>query len=371
MGDKKFKIYIDCGTSKIRAGAFYKTNTKEIFITESKFLYEHSNIESEVQKIIFSLEENTKEYVNDINLMIDSPKMISIGISISKKLDGSELKHEYIEFLIQDAKQQILKYYNDQNIIHIIIMSHKIDNVEYTILPDNINCNLISLDVLFICIPKKTTEYYKNIFSKFDISVNKFFCTSYVKSNNYKNNFSFADNLLFIDIGYNKTSIAHFYKNEIIFLDTIAVGGNHITKDISKILKVEINEAENLKLNFDKNQKLLDDKQISLNLIRQIIFARIEEILELSTKFINLNSNYTMLNGYKIVLIGEGSKILDNKFKEMISFTNDIDLLEETTADICQSGLELEEEPNKHEVILIQKRKIKQGFFERLFHFFK
>ncbi len=371
MGDKKFEIYIDCGTSKIRAGAFCKNNTKKTFITESKFLYEHLSLESEVQKIIFSLEKNAKEYVNDISLMLDSPNMISIGISISKKLDGSELKNEYIEFLIQDAKQQILKYYQDQKIIHIIIMNHKVDNVEFTILPENINCNLISLDILFICIPKKTTEYYKNIFSKFDISISKFFCTSYVKSNNYKNNFSFADNLLFIDIGYDKTSIAHFYKNEIIFLDTIPVGGNHITKDISKILKVDINEAENLKLNFDKNQKLLDDKKISLNLIRQIIFARIEEILELSTKFINLNLNSSIPNGYKIVLIGEGSKILDNKFKEMISFSSDIDLLEETTVDICQSGLKLEEEPNKHEVVLIQKRKIKQGFFERLFYFFR
>ena len=33
--------------------------------------------------------------------------------------------------------------------------------------------------------------------------------------------------------------------------------------------------------------------------------------------------------------MGDGSKILDNKFKEKISFSNDVDLLEETTIDIC------------------------------------
>jgi len=370
MSDKKFEIYFDCGSSKIRAGAFYKENPKENFYFESKFLHDSSSKDSEIQKIIFSLEKNTKEYVNDINLMIDSPKMKSIGISISKKFDGSQLKKEYIQFLIQDAKQQILKYYEDQNIIHIIITSNKIDNVEYTILPDDINCNLISLDILFICIPKETIDYFKKIFFKFDISVNKFFCTTYAKSINYKNNFAFADNLLFIDIGFNKTSVAHYYKNNILLLNALPIGGNHITKDISKILEVDINEAESLKLNFDKNQKFLDEKNISLNLIQQIIFTRIEEILELSTKFINTDLNSTMLDGYKIVLIGEGSKILDNKFKEKITFANDIDLLDETTVDICQSGLKLGEEPNRQEVVLIKKIKIKYGFFEKLFHFF-
>jgi cell division protein FtsA len=371
MSDNKFEIYFDCGSSKIRAGAYNKVNPKEKFSLESKFFHYDLSIESEVQKIISSLEKNTKEYINDVNLMVDDSKMISIGISISKKLDGSKLKKEYIQFLIQDAKQQVLKSYRNQNIIHIIIMNHKIDNVEYAILPENINCNFLSLDILFICIPKCTIEYLKKIFSKFDISVNKFFCSSYSKSINYKGNFSFADNLLFIDIGFNKTSIAHYYKNNIISLDTLAVGGNHITKDISKILKVDIDEAEKLKLNFDKDQELLDEKNISLNLIQQIIFARIEEVLELSTEFINLNLNSTMLDGYKIVLMGEGSKILDNKFKEKISFASDIDLLDETAEDICQSGLKLGKEPNKQEVVLIQKRKTNQGFFEKLFHFFR
>ena len=53
-----------------------------------------------------------------------------------------------------------------------------------------------------------------------------------------------------------------------------------------------------------------------------------------------------------------------------VSSQIEIDLLEETTEDICQSGIKLGEVPNKQEVVLIKKRKTKQGFFERLFHFF-
>ena len=52
MINKKFQVYFDCGFSKIRAGAFNKDNTDETFITESKFFFDHTNINLEIQKMI-------------------------------------------------------------------------------------------------------------------------------------------------------------------------------------------------------------------------------------------------------------------------------------------------------------------------------
>ena len=68
--------------------------------------------------------------------------------------------------------------------------------------------------------------------------------------------------------------------------------------------------------------------------------------------------------------MGEGSKILDNKYKDQISFSNDIDFLEETLEDVCQSGLKFGMGLNKQGVIVMPKKHTKQGFFEKLFHFF-
>ena len=53
--------------------------------------------------------------------MVDSPDILSVGISISKKLNGSILKKDDIKFLIQDAKQQVLRNYTNHNISHIVI----------------------------------------------------------------------------------------------------------------------------------------------------------------------------------------------------------------------------------------------------------
>jgi cell division protein FtsA len=69
--------------------------------------------------------------------------------------------------------------------------------------------------------------------------------------------------------------------------------------------------------------------------------------------------------------MGEGSRILDNKFKEKISFSHEIDLLEETTQSIFDTSLKSRAGLNKQEVVIIPKKQIKVGFFEKLFHFFK
>ena len=369
MNTKNFQTYFDCGFSKVRAGVFDKDNESRAFYSESKYLVDHLNLDSEIQKIISYFEQNTNEYINDINLMIDSPKMLSVGISVSKKLSGSKLRQEDVQFLIQEAKQLILKYHKDQSIIHIIIDNYKVNGIEYSYLPNEVECSFICLDILFICLPIDTIEYFKSFFLKSDISINQIFCSSYAKSINYKDNLNLINSVSFVDVGFNKTSIISYTKDKIVSLDVLPIGGNHITKDISKVLKIDWEQAENIKLNFDKDKSLINEKTFSLELVQKIIFARTEEILELCAESIKLN--LVKSGHFKMVLMGEGSKILDNQYKDKIDVSNDIDFLEETTEDICYSAFRLGAGINKQEVVVIPKKPIKHGFFEKLFHLFR
>jgi cell division protein FtsA len=368
MNNKNFQTFFDCGFSKVRASTINTNNSKEVFYIESEFFTDRSNLDLKIQKIITSLEKDTNEYINNINLMIDSPKMLSIGISLSKKFDGSILKKTSIKFLIQEAKQEILKYYANYNIAHIIINNYKIDGIDHYFLPDEIKCHFISLDIFFICLPTDLVLYFKNIFSKSNILIDQIICSSYAKSINYKNSLNLSGHVSFIDVGFNKTSIISYENDKILSLDILPIGGNHITKDISKILEIELERSEKIKLNFDENHKLLNESDISIYILQKIIFSRNEEILELCSK--SINSNSTANNKFKMVLAGYGLKTLDNKHKDKISFSNDIDFLEETLEDICQSGSKFILGLNKQEVLVVPKKLLKQGFFEKLFHFF-
>jgi cell division protein FtsA len=301
--------------------------------------------------------------------MLDSPKMFSVSISLSKKLEGSKLKQTNIQFLVQEAKQQILKHYVNHNIVHIIINNYKIDGIDYSYLPDEIKCDLVSLDIFFICLPTDLVIYFKKIFSKSNILVNQIICSSYVKSINYKNNINLSGYTSFIDVGFNKTSIISYYNDKILSLDILPIGGNHITKDISQILEIDLESSEQKKRNFDQNLKILNDQDVSINTLEKIIFARTEEILELCAK--SIESNLYTLDKFKMILMGEGSKILDNQHKDKISFSNDVDFLEEKLEDICQSGFKFITGLNKQEVVVVPKKQTKHGFFEKFFHFFR
>jgi cell division protein FtsA len=173
----------------------------------------------------------------------------------------------------------------------------------------------------------------------------------------------------FIDVGFNKTSIISYYNDKILSLDVLPIGGNHITKDISKILEIDLENSEKKKINFDQNLNFSNDKNVSAEALQEIIFARTEEILELCAK--SIESNSYKLSNFKMILMGEGSKILDNQHKDKITFINDIDFLDEKLEDICQSGFKFITELNKQEVVMVPKKQIKQGFFEKFFHFFR
>ena len=369
MNKGTFQTFFDCGFSKVRSGTFNRNNSREAFYFESEFFTNRSNLELQIQKIITLLEESTNEYIDNINLMIDSPKMLSIGISLSKKLDGSKLKKTNIQFLVQEAKQLVLKNYINHDIAHIIINNYKIDDIDYSYLPDEIECDFISLDILFICLPTDLVLNLKKIFSKSNILVDQIICSSYAKTINYKDNLNLTGHVSFMDVGFNRTSVISYFNDKILSLDVLPIGGNHITKDISQILKIDLAKSEQEKRNFNQNLKILNNEDISINILQKIIYARTEEILELCAK--SIASNPYPLDKFKMILTGEGSKILDNEHKGKIPFSNDLDFLEETLEDICQSGFKFITDLNKQEVVVVPKKQIKHGFFEKFFHFFR
>jgi len=52
MSINKHQIYVDCGSSKIRAGAFQETSLNKTLHVESKFFFKHTEIRAEINKII-------------------------------------------------------------------------------------------------------------------------------------------------------------------------------------------------------------------------------------------------------------------------------------------------------------------------------
>ena len=99
MSDKKFQTIIDCGFSRIRAGAFNEEDNNKPFFIESNFYIDQPNLKLEIQKIVASLEKFTNEYINNIDLMVDSSKTISVAISVFKKIEELKLRQDDLSLI--------------------------------------------------------------------------------------------------------------------------------------------------------------------------------------------------------------------------------------------------------------------------------
>ena len=134
------------------------------------------------QSSIFDIEKLTKEFVRDIYLIVETPQSTSIKLSVTKNNEGNKIIKEDAMYLVQDAKQQLLKSNQDLGIIHIIVENYVLDNIQHKFLPLNQICNKFSIDVKFICFPKSLLKNFEKLFSKQQIFINRFICFNYIKT---------------------------------------------------------------------------------------------------------------------------------------------------------------------------------------------
>ena len=371
MVDKNFHTFIDFGKSAIRASSFDK-ETKKVenhleLVVKNNQSNNLSNEEELIEDLIFNLEKKNDEYLDEIFLLVDNSNILSISITIFKKSDEKILDDNFLKYIIDDVKLEINKNYPNHKIVHTIIKNFFLDQKKFSELPKNLNQNKFAVEFNFIMYPKFFIENLKKVFAKQNVTIKKFIFSSYSKSIFYQNKIPDQKKIIFVDIGFEKTCAFLFENKKMQQFKILPIGGNHITKDISKILKIETSKANEIKLNFNNinNDKNLNQDQIEF--IKKIIFSRTEELLEISTLFLRANDD---LKNVKLVFFGNGSKILDSKFKSNIIFDYDIDLLEENYIDICLSGLNLNDDENNVSFNKVYLKKKKEGLFEKFFNLF-
>lgn len=371
MGDKNFHTFIDFGKNEIRACSFNKETEKIenqlALIIENNQLNNLSNEKKIIEDLILNLEKKNGEYLNEISLMVDDSDILLISLSIYKKSDEKILNDYFIKYIIDEAKYEINKNYPDHEIVHSIIKNFYLGEKKFSKIPKNLSNNKFAVEFNFFVYPKLFLENLRKIFAKQNVIIKKFIFSSYSKTIFYLDKIPDQKKVILVDIGFEKTSAFLFKDKQMEQFKILPIGGNHISKDISKILKIEISKANEIKLNFNDINDNKNLGQDEIELVKKIIFSRTEELLEISTFFSKNNDD---LRNVKLVFFGNGSKILDSKFKSNIIFNYDIDLLDENYVDICLSGLNLENSEKETLTNKVNLKITKNGFFEKFFNLF-
>jgi len=391
MSKDKYSSVIDFGSSELRLGVFNENQSKLYF--NSIKIIQKNNYDEYLEKIkllIRDAESRISTHLENLTVLYDSSDIFKIELSIKKKLEQEITLKDFCSSILLETKQLIKNSYPNKKIIHSIVKKYIINDNEFLNIPEKIfKKDSVILEIIFICLPYYRYKNVIEIFKKNNLNILRFFSSSLVKSFKYINYFKNNKFVIFLDIGLDRTTLIFFDQQKFDCLNSIPIGGNHISKDISQIMKLDIGESESLKKSFNKSEidfsydkessdenndivKKIIGKNISIDLLKKVVLARIEEIIKLSLKDINIRKINDKTQNLNLVLIGNGSKIfnknsfqLDNKYN-----FKEINFYEENNHEICEAGLIFKEKFKEINKEKFTKYQNKMGFFQRFFNIF-
>lgn len=129
-----------------------------------------------------------------------------------------------------------------------------------------------------------------------------------------------------IDMGGGTTSIAVFFDGQVVFTDSVAIGGNHVTSDIARGLSTPLAHAERMKTLYGSaltspsdERELINvpqigedgsgtSNQVAKSILVGIIQPRLEETFELVRARLEA-SGFDKLAGRRVVMTGGAAQL--------------------------------------------------------------
>ena len=277
-----------------------------------------------IRSCISITEKKAKILLKKINVVLEGPEFLSTKFTKHKKINGSKIHKDDIDFLLKEAKKQLILNDKKQSIIHIFNHNYVVDGKAFPDEPIGVYADSLSHEITFITIPKNNLKNINQAFIDCDIEIERLISNTFALGAKLLNNKELEFGSILIDIGFEKISLGLFKNLALVHSITLPMGINHITKDISKVCSLSMDESvvirNNIDFSFQNNQNLFDAngylknsyfinssfRKISKNLILNVIKARLDEIFETVKKQI-IVPEFNLNSGIGFLLVGGGS----------------------------------------------------------------
>ena len=281
-----------------------------------------------IRSCISEAEKKAKISLQKINVVFEQPDFLCTKFSKHKKIDGSKIHKDDIEFLLKEAKKQLILNDKKQSIIHIFNHNYIVDGKTFVEEPIGVYADSLTHEITFITIPKNNLKNINQAFIDCDIEIARLISRTFALGVELLNYDELEFGSAIIDLGFEKTSFGLFKNLALVHSITFPIGINHITKDISKVCSLNLDESKNIRNNIDfsfqNNQKLFDEndylkniyfinsnfRKISKNLILNVIKARLDEIFDTLKKQLII-PGLNLTSGISFFLTGSGSNLLN------------------------------------------------------------
>ena len=186
---------------------------KETLIDNKSDQIDQNSLDNFISENIFKIEKELNEFVKNIFLIIDNQNIFPIYLSIKNKFDNIIINSNSINKLLSEAKNLCKKTLENLDILHMKIDQFYIDGSYFQTLPEKKNCKNFSIEINFICLPRKILKTIENVLGKYQISLDRALSFDYLDSfleNKNDNLFTTAKKIL---NGFNENEVHITDKN--------------------------------------------------------------------------------------------------------------------------------------------------------------
>lgn len=156
--------------------------TKEVLIDDLSIEENFNTLDKFLNQNIFEIEKRLKSYIKEIFIIVDYENFFSVDLSFKHNFEGIQFNLDNMTNSLIDIKNQFKKTIVDYEILHMMINKYIVDGITYQFLPNNIDCNYLSLEIRFICLEDNIIKNLKKILSKYEISTSSILCYKYLKN---------------------------------------------------------------------------------------------------------------------------------------------------------------------------------------------
>ncbi|MEA2072226.1 MAG: cell division protein FtsA [Campylobacterota bacterium] len=318
-------LAIDIGSTKICAVIAQIENDNAIAITgagttRAQGLKRGSitNIELASRSIKTAVEDAKRVSGSDINSAI-----VSMSGAYTKSLNSNgivniqskEISFKEIERVMHTSLYNA-NIPNEYEVLHALPFNFKVDDQDFIEDPLGMNASRLEVETHIITTQKSNLNNLKKAVQGAGVDVENIVLNSYASSIATLNEDEKELGVAVIDMGGNTSNIAIHSGNSIRYNEFLGVGSNHVTSDLSMALHTPLNVADNVKLTYSSLLNPSNDlieipvigdvdttHEVSLDVVHNVIFARVEETLMILAQFIE-NSGLKDQIGAGVVLTG-------------------------------------------------------------------
>lgn len=283
--------------------------------------------ESSILASIEAAEKMAGENVDRIIINI-SGKIMSHHRTTHAPLGPSPISEKDIARILHHSLEQFNQ--PEMELIHTLPLDYSIDGTDGIKDPVGMVGKQLTSKLHLITAPATTMVNLVNCLARCQLTVADYIVSPYAAGLACLTQDEMDLGCTIIDMGGGSTSFALFKSGNMLYADSIPVGGKHVTSDIARGLSTDLLNAERIKTlyghaisNAADHKEMLnvpyigeDDEMgmhnIPRSVLGDIIAPRLEETLEMVKEKINA-SGFEYLTGKNIVITGGASQLMGLK----------------------------------------------------------